>query len=89
MDPTIDVTESVSDTLSTVTIAACERDYPRDRLVLRVSRVRVLARLRLLSVRCLHVFTFHVPSLYQTSLRIQTSLYDSLRVARRFAYSVP
>ena len=37
-DPTIDGMESVSDRLPTVTIAVRERHYPRDRLVLRVSR---------------------------------------------------
>ena len=52
----------------TVTIAVRKRHYPRDRLVLRVPRLRVLPRLRLFSVRCLHVFTFHVPSLYQPSI---------------------
>ena len=36
--PTIDGTQSVWDTLRTVTIAVRERHYPRDRLVLRVSR---------------------------------------------------
>ena len=35
-------TERVSDTLRTVTIAVRERHYPRDCLVLRVSRLRVL-----------------------------------------------
>ena len=72
MDPSIDVTESVSDTLPTVAIAVRESHYPRDRLVLRVSQLRVLARLHLLSVRCIHVFTVHVPSLYQTSVRTLT-----------------
>ena len=65
-----------------------ELQYPRDCLVLRVSRLRVLARLRLLSVRRIHVLTVGFPSLYQTSLRILTSPYESLRVARRFEYSV-
>ena len=49
----------------------------------------MLARLRLLSVRCLHVFTVHVPSLYQKSLRLLTSPSESILVARRFEYSVP
>ena len=88
MDPTIDDTENLSEALPTFTIAVRERHYPRDRLVLRVSRLRLLARLRRLSVRCLHLFTFLVPLLYQTSLRILKIPYESLRVARRFEYSV-
>ena len=72
-----------------VTIAVRERHYPRDRLVLRVSQLRVLPRLRLLSVRCLHVFTVHVPSLHQTFLLFLTSPNESLRATRRFQYSVP
>ena len=64
-DPTIDVSESVSDTLPTDTIALRERHYPRYRLAFRVSLLRLLSRLRLLPVRCLRVFTVHIPSLYQ------------------------
>ena len=73
--------------MPTVTIAVRESHYPRDCLVFPVSRLRVFARLRLLSVRCLHLFTVHVPSLYQMSLRIPTSPCEFLRVARRFEYS--
>ena len=60
----IDVTESVSDTPPTVITAVRKRHYPTERLVLRVSRLRVSARFRLLFVSCLHVITFHVPLLY-------------------------
>ena len=65
--------ESVSDTPPTVTVAVRERTYPRDYLVLLVFRLCVYARLRLLSVRCIHLFTVHVTSLYQTFLRVPTS----------------
>ena len=61
-----------------VTIAVRERHYPRDHIVLRVPRLRVLARLRLLSVRSLLVITIHVFSLFQTSLQLLRSPNESL-----------
>ena len=75
--------------LLTVTIAVRQRHNIRYRRVLRLIRLRVSSRLRLLSVRCLHVFTVHVHSLYQTSVRMLSSPKESVRIARGFEYSFP
>ena len=47
------------------------------------------SRLHLLSVRFLHLFTFHVNSFYQTSQRVPKSPNDALRVARRLIIASP
>ena len=80
-------TERVSDTLRTVTIAARERHYPRDCLVLRVSRLRVppvYVYCPFVIYTCLQSTS---PYALPTPLRftIATSPYESIRVARRLS----
>ena len=84
-------TERVSDTLRTVAIAVCERHYPRDCLVLRVSRLHLLpvyVHYSFVAYTCLQSTS---PYALPTPLRT-TSHHESLRVARRLSvtfYELP